>query len=101
MREFNILYFDFNKTHPEPYNVLPFFRREYQDCRKKDKPVTKEQWTEFVKRKGQWRFWGDCNYEMIVSKWPPTEDKVKVSVWEQIEPNIDLIVDILMDEVKK
>ncbi len=102
MTQFNVLWWDFNKPKPEPYDVLPYFRREYKDCRKK--PVTRNEWLKFVRDAGIRMYWARCEYEMLVFKWPsdPTKDKNvpwhKVDIWQQIEPNIDLIVDILMAE---
>ena len=98
MRQFNVLWWDFNKSHPEPYDVLSYFRQEYMRLKKKDRPVTKEQWTEFVKRKGHYRFWGDAVYETVMTTWPPSNKSHKLDVWQQIEMNFDLIVELLMEE---
>lgn len=117
MTQFNVLWWDFNKPEPTFYDVLPYFRREYESCKKKDRPVTKEQWKEFVERKGLYMFCSRCEYEMIVSPWPPRHENIvlknfedntektikrsiekKVDIWQQIEPNIDLIVRLLMEE---
>ena len=70
MRQFNVMWWDFNKSYPEPYDVLPYFRKEYIDLKKKDRPVTKEQWIEFISRKGMHMFWSRCEYEIVVSQWP-------------------------------
>lgn len=120
MTEFNVLHWDFNNDHPTPYDVLPYFRNQYTSYKKKDRPVTKEQWTEFIRRNGMYMFWAKCEYEIIVSQWPPRYKKVvrrnpetnaeevvkelinkKVDIWQQIEPNIDLIVKLLMEEYQK
>lgn len=101
MIQFNVLWWDFNDDHPTPFDVLPYFRRCYVSCRKKNRPVTKEQWVEFVKQHGMYMFWAKCEYEIIVSQWPPTDKSSKVDVWQQIEPNLDLIVKLLMEEYQK
>ena len=98
LTQFNVLWWDFNKTHPGPYDVLPYFRSRYESCRKKDRPVTKEQWIEFVKSKGTCMYWARCEYEIIISQWPPTDKSYKMDVWQQIENNLDLIVKLLMEE---
>jgi hypothetical protein len=98
MKEFNVLQWEFNDKKPSYYDVLPYFRQEYKSCKKKDRPITKEQWVEFVRRKGKYRYWARCEYEVIVSQWPPTDKSYKLDVWEQIEANLDLIVKILMEE---
>lgn len=99
MTEFNVLYWDFNRDRPSPYDVLPYFREEYERTKKKDRPVTREQWIEFVKRKGMYMYWARAQYEVIVLQWPPTDKSYKLDIWEQIKANLDLIVDILMSEV--
>lgn len=101
MTQFNVLWWNFNDDHPTPLDVLPYFRRCYDSCRKKDRPVTKEQWMEFVRQNGMYMFWSKCEYEIIVSQWPPTDKSSKVDVWQQIEPNLDLIVKLLMEEYTK
>ena len=117
MTQFNVLWWDFNKTEPTFYDVLPYFRREYEFCKKEARPVTKEQWKEFVERKGSYMFLSRAEYEIIVSPWPPRHENIvlrnfeddtekivkrpiekKVDIWQQIEPNIDLIVRLLMEE---
>lgn len=100
MTQFNVLSWDTNGRCPISYDVLPYFRDCYKRCKKKDRPDTKEEWTIFVKDKGMYRFWGQCQYEFIASEWPPSINTIsaKVDVWQQIEANIDLIVRLLMEE---
>lgn len=98
MIEFNVLYWDFNKDKPSPYDILPYFREEYKKLKKKDRPVTREQWKEFITRKGMYMYWARCEYEVIVSQWPPTDKSYKLDIWKQIKANLDLIIEILMKE---
>lgn len=100
MKEFNVLVWDINSDKLVKYDVLPYFRECYDDCRKVDRPSTREQWEEFVQRRGMYMYWSRCQYEIIVSSWPPgkKDNSIKIDVWYQIENNIDLIVDILMSE---
>lgn len=60
MKEFNVLWWDFNKDHPEPYDVLPYFRRCYEDCKKEDRPETKDEWLKFIRSKGMYMYWARC-----------------------------------------
>lgn len=102
MKQFNVIIWDINKNDLVAYDVLPFFRREYETCRKKERPVTREQWVEFVKRWGHYMYWARCEYEIIISQWPPASEerdrKLKIDVWQQIKNNLDIVVDILMEE---
>lgn len=106
LKKFNVLQWDFNRDEIEFYDVLPYFRRAYDECRKKDRPVTREEWLEFVKRKGMYRYWSNANYEFQMSSWPPhhvpeKNKHIKVDAWQQIEANIDVVVDLLMEEYGK
>lgn len=98
MKEFNVLRWEINGNKLVPYDVLPYFRREYNELKKSERPTTREQMAEFVKRKGMYRYWSRCEYEIIISPWPNQDKDVKIDVWAQIEMNLDLVVDILMSE---
>ena len=98
MKEFNVLLWDINGNRLVPYDVLPYFRREYNELKKSERPTTREQMTEFVRRNGMYRYWARCEYEIIISPWPNQDKDVKIDVWAQIEMNLDLVVDILMSE---
>ena len=95
---FNVLFWDFNKSTPGPYDVLPYFRRRYEECKKKERPVTKDQWKEFIERWGRYQYWARCEYETIIGQWPPTDKSYKLDIWEQISWNLDLIAEILLKE---
>lgn len=98
--QFNVLNWDINRNQLKTYNVLPYFCKCYEECRKEDRPVTVDEWKEFVKRRGMHMYWSRCEYEIIISPWPPQKKdvSVKIDVWQQIENNLDLIVKLLMEE---
>ena len=98
MKKFNVLRWDFNMDKLVYYDVLPYFRRCYDDA--KDKPLTREEIKEFIEKKSAYQFWGRCEYEMICHGWPVRNNDHKLDVHEQIMMNIDTITDILFDEVK-
>ena len=106
-RKFNVMQFDFNRSKLDFYDVLPYFRREYNECQKDKRPKTREEWVEFVNRKGRYQFWSNAVYEFQISSWPPYRDiekfmkeHEKVDAWQQIEANLDVVVDLLMREYK-
>ena len=69
-KKFNVLLRDFNKKKPIPYDVLPYFRREWEE-RYKDIPVkTKEDLKKWIKDLSQYQFWSRCEYEFLIAKWP-------------------------------
>ena len=98
MNKFNVLHWDFNEPTPTPYDVLPYFRERYDVTKKEKRPVTKEQWKEFIKQWGIYMYSARCEYEVLVGRWPPTKESYKIDIWMQIKCNLDLIVEILMKE---
>ena len=112
MTEFNVIVWDINRDELITYDVLPYFRKEYSECRKKDRPHTREEWKAFVRRRGMYKFWGQCQWEFQISAWPPIMDftqnppvidpkkdkRIKIDVWQQIENNLDIVVELLMNE---
>lgn len=103
MNQFNVLNWDINCNELEFYDVLPYFRKCYEKCRKKDKPKTVDEWKEFIRQKGIYMFCSRCQYEIIISPWPlqKKDVSVKIDVWQQIKMNLDLIVELLMKEYNK
>ena len=103
MNQFNVLRWDINRNELVTYDVLPYFRKCYKERKKKDKPVAVDEWKKFIKQEGMRMFWSRCEYEIIISPWPPQKKdvSVKVDIWQQIEMNLDLIVELLMNEFKK
>ena len=102
-KQFNVLVWDFNQKELVSYDVLPYFRKVYTETKNADRPVTKEQWEEFIRRKGMYMYWARCEYEFLVSEWPPFSDlnkdkHIKIDVWQQIENNLSIVVDLLMNE---
>ena len=113
--KFYAMHKDFNDGEMKPYNVLSavfediltpndrlvskyfyIVDRNY----KKVKIRTKEQCAEYVKDKLMYHFWGNATWEFIAVDWPyrNTVDEsrpVKIDVYEQIEPNLSLIVDLV------
>lgn len=98
MRQFNVIYWDFNDDNPSAYDVLPYFRREYKELKKSLRPKTREEWIAFIKSNGMRRYWARAEYEVIIKQWPPTDKSYKLDIWQQINANIDIIADILMEE---
>lgn len=98
MKKFNVLYWNFNDSQPSTYDVLPYFRREYEEAKPTLRPKSKEEWENFVRGRGTYMYWARAEYEVIILQWPPTDKSYKLDIWQQIEANLDLIVEILMQE---
>ena len=107
---------DFNDGEMKPYNVLSavfediltpkdrlvskYFYIIDRNNYKKVKIQTKEQCAEFVKDKLMYHFWGNATWEFVAIDWPyrntiEESRPVKIDVYEQLEPNLSLIVDLV------
>ena len=99
MKQFNVIIYNINREKFEPYNVMNFFVDEYIED--KEKLTTFDEFKEFVKHKSMWMFWSRCEYEIILSDWPPSGVEEKWDIHRQIMMNIDIVTEILMENVKQ
>ena len=127
MNKFNVIIYDFNSKKFTTYDVLPYLRNTYEErvarhkellkkikkSKKLDEsilddkynkvPVTFNDFKEFVKSESQYQFWSRCEYEIILSDWPPSNPPIeeKWDVFDQIMMNHDIITKLLMEDVVK
>lgn len=99
MKPFYVINFDINARKFEQYDVMPYFVNGYKSA--KQKPKTFDEFKKFVEDKSRYRFWSRCEYEIIVSDWPPNGISEKWDVHRQLMMNIDIVTQLLMDNVKK
>ena len=68
--------------------------------------TTREQCKDFIERHLMYHFWAKCEWEMICVDWPYREDSieqnnpVKIDVWDQLKPNIEVITDLVWNYVE-
>ena len=98
MKSFNVIIYNINREKFEPYDIMDFFVEEYKE--EKNKPTTFDSFKKFIERKSMWMFWSRCEYEIILSDWPPYGVEEKWDIHRQIMMNIDIITEILMENVK-
>ena len=99
---YNVINFDFNNKKMESYDIMPYLVQCYYDKKKKRKelPITFEEFKEFVKSNSQYMYWARCEYEIIISDWPCKQTWEKIDIHYQIMLNIDIVTKILMENVK-
>lgn len=106
---FNCIIFDINHREFEPYDVMPYFLREWRAIKKNAKPYTEDEYRgkpqnreelkQWFLRKSQYMFWSRCEYEIIVAGWPCTDVTRKIDIHDQIKMNIDVILDIFINNI--
>ena len=99
MKQFNVIYYDFNTKRFEPYDIIPYLAEQYKKA--KSKPKTLSEFKEFIKSNSMYQWWARCEYEVLLSPWPPSkkEASYKMDIHEQVMMNIDVIANLLMETV--
>ena len=101
---FNVITYEPNSKKFEPYDIIPYFVRTYNELKEKKYkkiPKTFEEFKEFVRSEGMYQFWGRCEYEIILVDWPCQKVEKKIDIWNQIEMNLDLITDLVMKAINE
>ena len=95
--EWKVILFDFNSKSLKEYNIFKHsgFKKDFIDMCHID--FDDNDFTERLKGILQYYFWAKCEYEVVVSDWPPYKDKegpsVKIDVYYQIMLNWDKFLD--------
>lgn len=107
MVEYRVITWDFSTDRVEHYNIMPYLYRRLEEKRKKKQitleDLTLERLKEFIDNESKYQFWARCEYEVILSSWPPRENgrKHKMDVYEQIHMNLDNIAKLMYDDLQK
>jgi hypothetical protein len=99
IKAFNVINFEFNSDKFETYDVMPYLVNCYNKENKDKRPVTFDEFKEFVKSKSMYMYWSRCEYEIILSDWPNQKIHKKIDIHWQIMNNIDIVTNILMENV--
>jgi hypothetical protein len=98
MLEWNVFCENFNRKSIEVYNVFNHYGF-LKDCIEISQKLSddEENFKDQIKRSLMYFFWSKCEWEIILSDWPPSKkfnDK-KVSVYDQIMLNWDIFIDYI------
>ena len=93
---------DFKKSQRE---VTEFFTKnmwsdEFKKCKSLDELI--EYSIEMrLERLCMYYFWSKCEYEVIVSSWPPREgSEEKIDIYDQLKANWDIFKELVFKELK-
>ena len=67
----------------------------------KEKASSKEEFSELLDCEMRYRFWCKCEWEIILSDWPPSDkfQKAKIDVYDQLRMNWDVFVDYVWSNI--
>lgn len=83
--------------------------KAYKKCkREKETPEARAKFEETVRRDLMYYYWSKCEWEVVVSHWPPhiedekrfAEKSIKVDVYDQIEMNWDHFIEYVWSNRK-
>lgn len=103
---FNCINYNFNGREFEPYDVMPYLMREWEDHKKHKRrrdelPKTMEGLRNWVDKWSQYQFWSRCEYEVILTPWPPNKDVArKIDIYDQIKMNLPIVTEIFAKNIK-
>ena len=77
----------------EPYDILPYLSNQWSRLSPKGKQEAKADLKKWVDGALMYQYWSRCEYEILLSCWPPSdkEDPKKVDIYWQAKPNLDII----------
>lgn len=107
----NVIVGNFNSREIEFHDVFNHYgllRDIAKTSRKltRNKELTDEQkkqaFAEELRRDMMYYYWSKCEWEIIVSHWPPRESDrdVKLDVWDQVKANWDIFLDYTWEHRK-
>ena len=101
MLEYNVYYENFNAKKIEVYNIFKygFLEELFRDI--KNECSSKEEFAEKIDFELKYRYWSKCEWEIILSDWPPsnTFKKEKIDVYDQIKLNWNIFVDYVWENL--
>ena len=107
MVEYRVVIWNFSTDRVEHYDIMPYLYRRLEEKRKKRqitlKDLTLEKLKEFIDTESKYQFWARCEYEVILSSWPPRVNgrRHKMDVYEQIHMNLDNIAKLMYDDLQR
>ena len=103
MIKWNVFLEDFNHKKIIIWNVFDHYSF-YESLKKGLKKYKeKKEFSEYLKREAMYCFWSKCEYEIILSDWPPSNKfkNEKVDVYDQLNLNWDAFIDYILENKEK
>lgn len=96
--------YDFNAKEIKEYDIFSHgtFQKELKKILKK--ASTLDEFSEELKKQLMYYFWSRCEWEVIISAWPPSDDRqeeIKVDVYSQVMLNWDVFRKYVWNTLQK
>jgi len=102
--EWNVYTYNFNARRVESHNIFNH-PGVIEDCKKALKKFKddKEQFIEEVRRSLMYYYWSKCEWEIVISDWPPRPDwpDEKVDVYDQVKLNWNNFIEYIWTHRKE
>lgn len=93
--EWNVIVGNFNSRQIETDNIFNHYKFK-EECDKawKEYKTDFPKFSEAVRRNLMYYFWSKCEWEVIISHWPPSDKRKdkKIDVYEQVMMNWDIFI---------
>lgn len=102
MLTWNVYIENINQKKIEIYNIFSYYGLEESFKKIKEEcNGNKSEFAEKVDRALVYRFWAKCEWEIILSDWPPSDkfNKEKIDVYDQVRLNWDIFIDYVWDNL--
>lgn len=104
MIKWNVYYEDFNKREIKTFNIFDHLKvvEDIEEANKKYHQ-DKENFLECLRRTCMYHFWSKCEWEIILSGWPPVDNfkDEKISVYDQLNLNWDVFCNFVWENRSK
>ncbi len=105
MLTWNVYMEDFNARCIKVFNIFNHFAF-HEDCRKVARKYKddREKFVEEIRHSLMYFFWSKCEYEIIISSWPPDRkgfENKKVDIYEQVMLNWPLFAEYVWQNRKE
>lgn len=116
LSSFYVITWDTNRKCIEYYDIMPALLAYWNEEKARemklwnrdhfgnqlsinDMPTTVEEFRRFIRNTAQYHWWSKCQYEVIVSSWPPGFGEDKIDVYDQVLHNLDIIVKLFKEYI--
>ena len=99
IKPFYVIIEDVNAKKFVKYDVIPYLIACYNETKKGLRPLTFDEFKQFVKDKSMYMYWSRCQYEIVLKSLIGFAEEEKVDIHWQILNNIDVVTEILMKNV--